>query len=878
MDRLLDAPARHSLLAAFGSALTMVLAMVWPVSAWSQAADFVQGRSLFGESLTTGICSGCHGAPPNVGSALITNSITGSIDRFASVTDLRDAMVNNGGMGSLVNAGNRYGLLPTGGFNNSDELTKIMNYLHLYRDGGFSTSNTAFSAQIGSSTAAIKVVSLTNYRTVSYKYTLSQTTVDAFENAGFYIASESCPGRVIPSDQTSCDIYFRFEPKSIADVSVDVEIGLTDTIAHQQAPYKFKLTGVGLSVPAPSIAPATSLITLASVDGSKPVVTSYQLTNNSTQVPLKVSSITSNDAVHFAVTPLISGDCLPAPNGSATFDLAPSGSCRLVLAFDPKGADGPFNATLSIHHNASNSPLTVGLTGTTSKTPVAVMQWSSTDPIALGDAVVHVPSAPATVVVTNVASDPMAPPLRFKSITVVGGNAPSDFQLGGSCKGLTELKRGERCTLEVVFTPGALGPRDGRIVFVTTGTLPGTTERTDELKVSGVGTPVPAPKLVIDPVSVLAFGDQTLGGLYAPREVKLTNTGDAVLQIQSITSDAAAFVVETTSDCGRTLAAHGGSCTVRVRFQPTSAGADASANLRVVSDSAGSPHTVALQGRGVAQAVPVLAWASGLSLLDLGNVSAGAESSPQTLTLLNQGPGGLTLGLLNVIGADATAFGLVNSSTAGHCRPDLTLYQGDSCVVEVVFHPTQAGARTAELQVVSGSGSLAPRLRLTATGMAGPQPVASASVSALTFEDTVVGSQSLPREVILSSSGNSQLQVESLAIEGDFVLIAGTCPAPPFALVPGQSCVFRIASAPSVARASVSGTLTLTAAGLAQPLQVTLTGRGTDPPPDSGGGCSIASGGSGGRGGVDPLLALLTVGALGVLVARRRRGGRDGRR
>ena len=73
-------------------------------------------------------------------------------------------------------------------------------------------------------------------------------------------------------------------------------------------------------------------------------------------------------------------------------------------------------------------------------------------------------------------------------------------------------------------------------------------------------------------------------------------------------------------------------------------------------------------------------------------------------------------------------------------------------------------------------------------------------------------------------------------------------------------------------------TLTLTAAGLAQPLQVALTGRGTDPPPDSGGGCSIASGGSGGRGGVDPLLALLTVGALGVLVARRRRGGRDGRR
>lgn len=875
MDKALNTQACLWLMGTFGRALTKLLVMllVWPASGWGQATNFAEGKNKF-ES----VCSGCHSAPPRVDSALITNSIKENIDRFASVTELRDAMDKNGGMGSLVNSGNRYGVLPSGGFNNSDELTKIMNYLHLYRDGGFSTSNTAFSTQIGSSTAAIKVVSLINYRTVPYKYTLSQATIDALGNAGFYIASESCARRDIPSDQTACDIYFRFTPKSIGDVSVDVEIGLTDTIAHQKVPYKFTLTGTGLSVPAPSISPSTSLITLASVDGSKPVVTSYQLNNNSAQVPLRVTSITSNDAVHFAVTPLIAGDCQPSPIAPATFDVAANDHCRLVLTFDPKGTDGPFNATLSIHHNASNSPLTVGLKGTTSKTPVAVMQWSRTDPIKFGNAVVHVPSEPASLVVKNVASDPMAPPLRFKSITVVGGNAPSDFQLGGSCKDLTELKQGEECTLKVVFTPGAVGPRDGHIVFVTTGTSPGAIERSDELKVSGVGTPVPAPKLVVDPVSVLAFGDQTLGGLYAPREVKLTNTGDAVLQLQSITSDASAFVVEATSDCGRTLAAHGGSCTVRVRFQPASAGAEASANLRVVSDDAGSPYTVTLQGRGVAQAVPVLAWASGLSLLDLGNASAGTESSPQTITLLNQGPGGLTLGLLNVIGTDATAFDMVNSATAGHCRSGLTLYQGASCAIEVVFHPAQAGARTAELQVVSDSGSLAPRLRLTATGMAGPQPVASASVSTLTFEDTVVGSQSLPREVILSSSGNSQLQVESLAIEGDFVLIAGTCPAPPFALVPGQSCVFRIASAPSVVRTSVSGTLTLTAAGLAQPLQVALTGRGTDPPPDSGGGCSIASGGSGGRGGVDPLLALLTVGALGVLVARRRRGGRDGRR
>jgi len=76
----------------------------------------------------------------------------------------------------------------------------------------------------------------------------------------------------------------------------------------------------------------------------------------------------------------------------------------------------------------------------------------------------------------------------------------------------------------------------------------------------------------------------------------LTNTGDATLNITSIVTTGAAFINTTT--CGATLGA-GLNCTVTVTARAKSTGA-ATGTVTFTTDAAGSPHTVALSGSGIA--------------------------------------------------------------------------------------------------------------------------------------------------------------------------------------------------------------------------------------------------------------------------------------
>ena len=114
-------------------------------------------------------------------------------------------------------------------------------------------------------------------------------------------------------------------------------------------------------------------------------------------------------------------------------------------------------------------------------------------------------------------------------------------------------------------------------------------------------TPAPTPMAVLNPTS-LSFGDENVGGLSAPKTVVLSNTGDATLNIASITltgTDSGDFTEA--SGCGSTLAA-GGSCNIALSFQPTASGTR-SATLTVNDNATGSPQTASLTGNGV---VPTL--------------------------------------------------------------------------------------------------------------------------------------------------------------------------------------------------------------------------------------------------------------------------------
>src|SRR4051794_6162677 len=115
-------------------------------------------------------------------------------------------------------------------------------------------------------------------------------------------------------------------------------------------------------------------------------------------------------------------------------------------------------------------------------------------------------------------------------------------------------------------------------------------------------TPTSAPAVTLTPTS-LTFGPQDTGTTSASQSIKVTNSGNAGLFINSATTRGANPLDFTQVDdqcSGITLAA-GASCSVAIVFNPTQAGAR-SATFSVADNAANSPQSASITGTGATPA------------------------------------------------------------------------------------------------------------------------------------------------------------------------------------------------------------------------------------------------------------------------------------
>lgn len=162
------------------------------------------------------------------------------------------------------------------------------------------------------------------------------------------------------------------------------------------------------------------------------------------------------------------------------------------------------------------------------------------------------------------------------------GISSSEFALGsgGTCG--TSLGPNASCTVNIVFTPAAVGTRTATL---TVNDNVASSPQTANL--SGMGTQVSlAPSLAFDP--------QIAGTASAPRIVTLTNSSPSPLAITSIGLPAPFLQ---TNNCGTSLAANA-SCAISVTFSPATVGSF-TGTLTVVDNAANSPQTVSLSGNGI---------------------------------------------------------------------------------------------------------------------------------------------------------------------------------------------------------------------------------------------------------------------------------------
>ncbi len=169
------------------------------------------------------------------------------------------------------------------------------------------------------------------------------------------------------------------------------------------------------------------------------------------------------------------------------------------------------------------------------------------------------------------------------SIAATGG-----FAQTSNCG--TSLASDSTCTVSVTFTPTGSG--------VTTGSLtipsnqPGSPTTITLVGTSG-NSVVGNNSLTVSPTS-LAFGDEAVGSTTAAQSVTVSNPGSAAATISSI---AVSGQFTQSGSCGSSLAA-GASCTVSVKFAPTSGGSQ-SGTLSITNSTTTTPVTVSLSGTGV---------------------------------------------------------------------------------------------------------------------------------------------------------------------------------------------------------------------------------------------------------------------------------------
>ena len=189
------------------------------------------------------------------------------------------------------------------------------------------------------------------------------------------------------------------------------------------------------------------------------------------------------------------------------------------------------------------------------------------------------------------------------SLTVNGlsvtGAAAADFAVDGSndaCTGRS-LAPGVSCTVNVGFTPGAVGDRTARLLVDHTGL-----NSPMPVTLTGVGLAGPGRAALSTDLTRLDFADLHVGRTSPTQTVTVSNRGgDAPLAIDGVSltgADAVDFAV-VGNTCTQEVAP-GETCAVEIGFSPTAAG-KVSATLRVTSATA-SPASVdvALSGTGFA--------------------------------------------------------------------------------------------------------------------------------------------------------------------------------------------------------------------------------------------------------------------------------------
>ena len=257
------------------------------------------------------------------------------------------------------------------------------------------------------------------------------------------------------------------------------------------------------------------------------------------------------------------------------------------------------------------------------------------------------------------------------------------------------------------------------------------------------------PVISLNPTA-LNFVEQAVATSSASETITVTNTGAASLTISRVIATGDFNESDT---CTAGPIAVNSTCTIRVRFLPTTTG-NRTGVLTVYGNIAGGQATASLAGI----ATPAAAVVLNPITLTFASTLISSTSAAQNITISNTGNAVVGLKTPSVTGDFKLA-----ANTCG-----VSLNSSTGCTVSVVFSPTASGTRTGSFSITDDAGTQTASL----TGI-GTSPATDAlSPATLSFASQQLGTASAGQVITLTNSGDVALTLIAAQItSGDFSVV-----------------------------------------------------------------------------------------------------------
>ena len=316
------------------------------------------------------------------------------------------------------------------------------------------------------------------------------------------------------------------------------------------------------------------------------------------------------------------------------------------------------------------------------------------------------------------------------------------------------------------------------------------------------------------------------------KTLTITNSGTADLVVSAVTASGG---YQQTNNCS-TVSPHA-SCTVNVIFKPGTTGTLNGA-ITISDNAPSSPQIVSLFGTGIA---PVRLSPNRVGF---GTVAVGTTSPPQSITLTS--PPGISFSI-NQISASGD-FAQVNNCPT-------TLLGGQSCTIEVVFHPTANTLVNGALAVSTDFGNRPLAFSAALTGIGSGNIVSGVSVQPAILNFGNKGPDfvdSVRALTVTNTSRTTSVTIHSITVSGSpnavgafpmYKINSSTCPA---MLAPGEQCTIAVAFSTMFSRLfpqSYPGALTISDSDPTSPHVVGIAGNQVEELTFSIGGLSATAGG-----------------------------------